>query len=136
MTDNIRMNGVIVAKNEETRRVTGWGSVVSKGGVPYVDRQGDIIPMAVLRDAVEEFMGSARTGGYMHETSKNGETRTIGKVVDSFIIDAQVAKAIGMDTDLEGWLISIKVENDEVWDAIKRGDIGGFSVGGTAQYVE
>lgn len=129
MSDGHTISGHILKANDDLRRITGWASVTSKGGAPVVDREGDVIQLDDMRDAVEEFMDSARNGGYMHERNDDGDLVAIGKVVDSFIIDADIAKAIGMDTDVEGWLVTIKVDNAHVWAMVKSGEIGGFSIG-------
>ena len=130
MTDSIELHGEIVQKNDELRQVTGWASVVTKGGKPYTDLQGDRVTMKSLRDAVEKFMDDQRVGGYMHQRDGNGEIQKIGKIIGSLIVDADIAQALKMDTDLEGWLITMKVESDEVWDLVKAGEIAGFSIGG------
>lgn len=126
----IHIEGEIVQKNDELREVTGWASVCTKGGQPYYDHQGDAVTLKSLRNAVEKFMDDARTGGYMHQRDEEGEIQRIGKIVGSLVVDADIAKALKMDTDLEGWLITMKVESDEVWDLVKSGEIGGFSIGG------
>ena len=137
MTDaSVTLRGAFIAKSASTRRVTGWASVVTKNGVPVIDRQGDIMDMDNLRDTVEKFLDSERTGGYMHERLPDGKTRRIGKIVDSFIIDEAVAKALKMDTDQEGWIISIKVEDDVIWKKVENGEIAGFSISGYGVSVD
>jgi len=115
--------------NDELREVTGWASVTSKGGEPVVDLHGDIIELADLREAVYEFLDSARDAGFMHYKA-DGRIIPIGKVTGSLIVDSDVAKALGMDTDQEGWVIQVKVEDDEVWNAVKAGLLTDFSIGG------
>lgn len=119
----------LVKTDSELREVTGWASVVSKGGKPYVDHQGDIIDMANLRAAVEKFMDAVRTGGYMHQTTEDGKVIPVGKIVGSLIVDRDMARALKMDTDLEGWLITMKVLDDNVWGQVKAGMLTGFSIG-------
>ena len=122
--------------DDEEKIVTGWASVVTKGGMPVVDLQGDLIDVRDLRKAVEGFLDGSRDAGYMHSRGEDGELHRIGKIVDSLIITKDVAATLGMDTDQEGWIISMRVENDRVWDMVKGGELSMFSIGGVARKVE
>lgn len=122
--------------SEDLRLVSGWASVVTKGGKPVVDLQGDMIDITDLRAAVEDFLDGARDGGYMHSRDASGNLHRIGKVVGSMIIDSATAKAFGMTTDQEGWIITLRVESDAVWKQVKDGTLAAFSIGGRGQYVD
>ncbi len=122
--------------DEERREVTGWASVTSKGGVPVVDLQDDLIDLNDLRKAVEGFLDGSRDAGYMHLRDDDGELVRIGKIVGSLIIDQETAKALNMETPNEGWIITMKVEHDEVWKQVKEGLLGAFSIGGIGQREE
>ena len=55
-------------------------------------------------------------------------------VVESWIIeDEQFDKSRKYDFNLPvgTWMISMKVENDDVWDRVKSGEIKGFSIEGS-----
>jgi hypothetical protein len=116
--------------SDELRIVTGWASVTTKAGQPVVDMQGDMIDIADLRKAVEDFMDGSKDGGYMHTRDDGGRLHRIGKVVGSMVIDTATAKALGMTTDQEGWIISLRVEDDTVWKQVKDGTLAAFSIGG------
>lgn len=125
----------IIKLNADKRLCTGWASVVTKGGVPVVDLQGDMIDMDDLRKAVEGFLDGSRDAGYMHQTDAAGTTHRIGKIVGSLVVDADTAKALKMDTDMEGWIITMRVDNDEVWNMVKSGELAAFSIGGRGHRV-
>lgn len=116
--------------SDELRLVTGWASVVTKGGRPVIDLQGDMIDMADLRSAVEDFLDGSRDGGYMHSRDAQGNLHRIGKIVGSLIVDAATAKALNMATDQEGWIITMRVLDDTVWKQVKDGTLAAFSIGG------
>jgi len=64
-----------------------------------------------------------------HETSVTGVT-----VVESWLIaDTNVDKAVALgfkDLPVGTWMVSYKVDNDEVWQQVKAGKVLGFSVEG------
>lgn len=122
--------------NDDERLVFGWASVVTKGGRPVIDLQDDMIEVGELRKAVEAFMDGSRDAGYMHERGDDGKVHRIGKIVDSLVVTADVAKALGIATDQEGWIIGVRVESEDVWKRVKAGELSAFSIGGMAARIE
>lgn len=116
----------IIDKNEDQHLVWGWASVISKGGKAVVDRQGDVISADTLTKAATEFMLDVRKAKAMHEGD------SIGEVVHSLPLTGEIAKALGIETDVEGWIIAMKIHNDEVWQLVKSGQLSAFSIGGMA----
>jgi hypothetical protein len=56
----------------------------------------------------------------------------IGEVVHSMPLTNEIAKALGIQSDREGWLVAIKVYDDQVWQDVKSGKLAAFSIGGRA----
>lgn len=123
-------SGKITKVDEEQRIIYGYASVVTKGGKPVVDRQGDIISPDTMEKAATEFMLGARNGLTMHK----GEPTTT--IVHSMPFTKEIQDAFGIESDLEGWLIAVKVHDDETWERQKAGEFTGFSIGGRATKVE
>lgn len=123
-------SGKITKVDDEQRIIYGYASVVTKGGKPVVDRQGDIISPATMEKAATEFMLGARNGLTMHK----GEPTTT--IVHSMPFTKEIQEAFGIESDLEGWLIAVKVHDDETWERQKAGEFTGFSIGGSATKVE
>lgn len=120
----------IVLKAVASRQmVYGWASVVTKDGAPVEDRQGDVMDMDNLRDVVHDFMAN-RTGNTMHEPDDQGAIVKTGEIVDSFVWDAEVAKAFGVDFGCEGWMVGYKVEDAAVWKRVQDGELKAFSIEG------
>lgn len=115
----------ILKIDEEQRMAYGWASVITENGEAVVDTQGDIIEADELVKATTNFMMDARMAKMMH--SGDG----IGEVVHSFPLTAELAKALGIDCTKEGWIVGVKVHDDEVWKACKDGKLKAFSIGGT-----
>lgn len=120
------ISGEILKFDDEQRLVYGWASVVTKNGEPVVDRQGDVIEPETLVKAVNTFMEHVRVGKQMH----NGDQ--IGMVVHSWPMTNEISKAVGIQSDREGWLVAFKVYDDNVWAKVKSGELAAFSIGGRA----
>jgi hypothetical protein len=130
------LHGPSFSKLDEDQRVVyGWSSVTVDKGRPVVDQQGDIITTEDLQKAVWEFMDSDRVSATMHGRDEAGRPVRTGRVVDSFVITRDVAKALGMSPDREGWLVGVKIDDPEVWAGIKSGVYTMFSIGGMGQRV-
>lgn len=124
------ITGKILKVDDEQRLIYGWASVITEKGVPVVDLQGDIIEADVLVKAVNEFMENVRVGKTMHVGEETG------KVIHSMPITKEIGDALGIQSDLEGWIVAYKVYDDSVWDRVKSGELRAFSIGGRAQREE
>jgi hypothetical protein len=105
--------------DEDERLVKGWASV------EVVDLQGDIVPISELKRAMYKFMD--RGGMIMYGHSN----KPVGK-----ILQWDVEKYPG--TDVYGISFVAKIfkdypVDDAVWEAIKRGELRGFSIGAQAK---
>ena len=84
-----------------------------------------------IKKASELFLqkGNQSNSTIQHQDKLEGMT-----VVESWIIeDEQFDKSKKYDFNLPvgTWMISMKVENDDVWDRVKSGEIKGFSIEGS-----
>jgi hypothetical protein len=119
----------IVKLDEEQRVIYGWGSVIAEKGAPVTDLQGDQISPSELVKATTEFMLDARIAKAMHDGGQ------IGEVVHSFPLVSDIAKAFGIQSDREGWMVAVKVNSAEVWKRVKDGELRAFSIGAFANRV-
>ena len=120
------IEGKILKTDDEQRMVYGWASVVTENGEAVVDRQGDVIEVGTLVEAVNEFMEHVRVGKAMHV----GEQ--VGVVVHSLPITKEIGDALGIQSNREGWVVAYKVFDDDVWAMVKSGELAAFSIGGRA----
>jgi len=93
-----------------------------------VDLQGDIYDAETVEESAHNFLKDVRRMGVMH--------KQFGK--DLHVVESYIAP---VDFDLNGrkirkgtWLLAAKVLDDSIWQAIKKGEITGFSIGAIAQY--
>jgi hypothetical protein len=114
----------ILKLDAERRIAWGWASVSTVKGELVTDLQGDTITPAEMEKMADRFMASARMAKAMHEGDQ------VGEVLHSFPLTAELAKAFGMETDREGWIIGMKIHDDETWRGFTEGAYKGFSIGG------
>jgi hypothetical protein len=113
-----------LAKSDEQRMVWGWASVSTVDGVLYTDVQGDQVTTAEIQKAAHAFMQECRVGKVMHAGRKKGY------VADSIVFTKALQDALGIDLGMEGWFVGYKVEDDETWERVKKGELRAFSIGG------
>jgi len=109
----------ILKRDDEKRLVTG---VVLEPEIE--DAHGDIISEADVEEAAHDFMRKSRVIGLQHKELGPVE------VVESFITK-EIMK-IGDEQVTKGaWVMTVKVHDEDVWEAVKSGEFTGFSIGGT-----
>lgn len=104
--------------------------------LPKVDLQGDMLPMEVLEEAVYEFVLNSRVGGSEHKRAEKSVVQ-VARVVESFVVTDEKLEKMGIPADMRasiprGWWIGFKVDDDDVWEAVKSGRFKAFSIGGRA----
>lgn len=123
---------VYKARDEE-QLVSGWANVaIDKDGNAPLDWQDDVIAPETLEKAAIGFMLDYRGSGEMHR----GESK--GTVVESIVFTKEKQQAIGIPegTVPEGWFITVKVHDPEVFAKVKDGTYRMFSIQGTAKRVK
>jgi phage head maturation protease len=83
-----------------------------------------------IRKAMELFFinGNQSSATFEHKNAIKGMT-----VVESWLIEDEKmdkSKLYGFNLPKGTWMISMKVDNDEVWQDVKEGKIKGFSIEG------
>jgi hypothetical protein len=135
MQDSIYLEDVVVdiSKSEDKNLVSGWAniSIQADGNVP-LDFQGDIIAPHVLEKAAIKFMEEYRTSGVEHKGS------SVGIIVESIVFTKDKMAAIGIPegTIPEGWFITVKVHDPEVFAKVKSGAYKMFSIQGKAKRIK
>ena len=83
-----------------------------------------------VRKASELFLKNGNQGNatLQHKSKIDGMT-----VVESWIVEdteMDKSKKYGFEVPSGTWMISMKVDNDEVWQKVKAGEVKGFSIEG------
>jgi DNA adenine methylase len=93
-----------------------------------VDAQGDIYSSDEVRQAAHRFMEEFGGLGLMHGMRVNGQV----KVLESYVCPADFN--VGEASVRKGtWLLAVRVLSDALWDQVKKGELTGFSIGGSAR---
>lgn len=113
----------------EKMLVFGFASVsVTKDGQAVVDSQKDAIPLSELEKAAYDYVLNSRDGALMHRKNK------VARLVESFVVTPEKLAALSLAEDALplGWIVGFKVDDPEVWEKVKSGELKGFSIGGKA----
>lgn len=123
----------ITKAKEDECLVSGWANVAvnADGSIP-LDWQGDIIRPEVLEKAAINFMLEYRGSGVMHQGVEQGV------VVESIMFTKEKQAILGIPEGYvpEGWFITVKVLNPDVFKAVKEGKYKMFSIQGNAKRIE
>jgi len=112
--------------DEEQRLVYGWAYVSTVNGQVSLDHSGEYIKPEELVKAATNFMLDVRVAKAMHTGSQ------VGEIVHSLPVTKEIANSLGLSTNKEGWIICVKVHDDNVWEQVKVGKLSAFSIGGRA----
>jgi hypothetical protein len=123
--------GVLAKVDEDKRLVFGWANIIKdEQGQLLLDRQDDFIDSEdELEAAAYQYVLSSRDGGEMHIR------KGVSTMVESVVLTKEKQEALGIPegTVPTGWWIGFRVNDDRVWNQVKKGDYTGFSVHGTGQ---
>jgi hypothetical protein len=134
--DFIALNAerVEFAKQDEEKRILMGAALVPNKPIYRVDGENEFyvyFSQETIRKASEMFFQKAKQNNATleHEVGINGLT-----VVESWIIEDEThdkSRKYGMDLPVGTWMVSMKVNNPEIWDGfVKTGKVKGFSIEG------
>ncbi len=129
LSENVKLDMVFnVSKSrEDLGLVSGWAnvSVNADGSIP-MDWQDDLIPIEVLEKAAINFMKDFRESGVMHKGKSQGT------VVESIVFTKDKQQALGIPEKCvpEGWFITVKIEDPDLFAKVKDGKYRMFSIQG------
>ncbi|EJV86718.1 XkdF-like putative serine protease domain-containing protein [Bacillus cereus] len=122
---NISKQVPILKTEEEKQLVTG---VVYEPDVE--DSHGDKMTAEEIEKAAYTFMEN-----YQHIDKQHDEIAGKGTVVENWIAKSDMT--VGEQEVKAGtWLMTVRVDDTETWEEIKKGEVTGFSMGGFGERVE
>lgn len=110
---------IIVSKAADQQIVYG---VVSEPNV--IDLQGDRLSKSEIRAACHKFMQTGQRIGKEH----SGVAKA--SIIESYIAPTDF-KCNGQVVKSGSWVMAVKIHDPALWQAVKKGDITGFSIAGT-----
>ena len=130
---NVDIEFDIYKAREDEGLVSGWANVaIDTNGEPPLDWQDDVIAPETLEKAAINFMLDFRDSGEMHRGNSKGT------VVESIVFTKEKQRVLGIPegTVPEGWFITVKVHDPEVFAKVKDGTYRMFSIQGSAKRVK
>lgn len=119
-----RLSKVKILRDEETEERFVYGIAMEPDAT---DSHGDFQTSATIKVAAHGFMEDYGNVGLQHRKFINGKV----KILESAITMSDFM--FGGEKVVKGtWIFAVRVLDDDLWAAVKAGDIGGFSIGGMA----
>ncbi|KUL16187.1 XkdF-like putative serine protease domain-containing protein [Bacillus paralicheniformis] len=115
---------VLTKAEDEKKLVYG---IVYEPDTP--DAHGDFMTAAEIEKAAHGFLKDAREIDKQHDFQGG-----VGEVVESYVTPADF-EVNGVTIKKGSWVLVTKA-SDEVWEQIKKGEITGYSMAGTAETIE
>lgn len=133
LTEIVPASFDFVYKSSDKMLVSGWASVsVQADGSLPLDWEDDIISPDELEKTAISFMLKYRESGVMH----TGPTKAT--VVESIVMTKEKQEAMGIPAGIvpQGWFITVKVHDPEVFEKVKDGTYRMFSIQGRGKRVQ
>ncbi|WP_271753072.1 XkdF-like putative serine protease domain-containing protein [Bacillus paralicheniformis] len=115
---------VLTKAEDEKKLVYG---IVYEPDTP--DAHGDFMTAAEIEKAAHGFLKDARQIDKQHDFQEG-----VGEVVESYVAPADFE--VNGETIKKGSWVLVTKASDEIWEQIKKGDITGYSMAGTAETIE
>jgi len=121
--------------SEDKRIISGY-AMIAELPIERVDDKGNSFFVKFTADSIKNISEQFFKNSLTTQTNANHETDNFLDgvyVFESFLIDEDrgILEPKGYDKVSNGsWFVSMKVENDEVWESVKNGTFKGFSVEG------
>lgn len=109
--------------------VFGWGMITKINNEPYYDLDNQYIPNDVMVKSTSAFMETARVSNDSHTPVD------IGTVVHSFPLSNEIAKAMGISSNINGWMVGVKPDPTTLAKFVS-GEYTGFSIEGTGEVID
>jgi hypothetical protein len=129
----VKDNRMAFAMDEDKRLLVGPALIPDKliMRLDEDDKEYDVFfSKETVRQAMELFMREARTNEHTLEHNSKIEGVT---VVESWLVeDSKKDKSslYGFDLPIGSWMLSVKVNNLDVWEKVKAKEVRGFSIEG------
>lgn len=125
----------VLAKIDEAKRMLIGPALIPDKKIPRYNEETDeeyevYFSADTVKQASQLYMREERTNSntYEHVTDVDGLT-----VVESWIIEDRVrdkSTLYGFDLPIGTWMLSMKIHNEDMWQAILKKDVRGFSIEG------
>jgi len=124
MTD-VTFTAQVLKADHDAKIVWGWCYVATVNGEISYDHSGEYVAPETLVKAATNFMMNTRVSKVNHTGDKDGD------IVHSLPVTKELAEALGIQTNREGWIIGVRVSPTTL-AKVESGELASFSIGGRA----
>jgi hypothetical protein len=125
ITKEVTMTAQVLKADEDAKIVWGWAYVATVDGEVSLDHSGEYVSPETLVKAATNFMMNTRVSKVNHTGEKDGD------IVHSLPVTKELAEALGIQTNREGWIIGVRVSPTTL-QKVQSGLLTSFSIGGRA----
>jgi len=125
LTKDFNVVTPILKADSDSRVIWGWAYVSMDKGERAMDHSGEWVAPETLVKATTDFMLKSRTAKVNHDGPKEGD------IVCSLPVTKDLAEALGIQSDREGWIVGV-VASDDTLKKVQSGELTSFSIGGRA----
>lgn len=121
---------IVIKSDTDDHLVFGWANVaVRPDGTEVVDSHGDHFPTEDLEYAAYVYVLKFREADEMHTAEVKA------RLVESFFVTPFKLERMGLPANSlpQGWWVGFYVEDDVLWEKVKKGEYRMFSIAGVAQ---
>jgi hypothetical protein len=122
-------------QDEEKRIVSGY-FMISDLPIARMDDQGTVFYVVFRKDTIEKIVNKFMRNGFNSKVNLMHDSNALAEgvyIIESIIIDSKRGmKAPDWAEKVPdgSWFGSMKIENDAIWNEVKKGTFKGFSVEG------
>ena len=126
--------GRVIKFDADQRLVTGIVLQPCSQTFCEVDAQNDVIAPDELERIAHEFLERIAKGAAFVGAHHTGPVAA--NVVESYLAPCDFIAGEPPQSIVKGtWVMTVRVHDDAVWDAVKSGELNAFSIGGRAERV-
>jgi hypothetical protein len=121
---------------DEERRIVSGYAMVADMPIPRIDEDGTEYNVVFRKPVIEKIMKKFAKDNAFHNVNMQHDPKQKSNgvyMIESFMVDSDrgiMPPALFPPKPDGSWFVSYYVEDDNVWEAAKRGDVMGFSVEG------
>jgi hypothetical protein len=122
---DVNFTAEVIKADKDSKVIWGWAYVATVNGEISLDHSGEWVSPETLVKAATNFMKNTRVSKVNHQGDQDGD------IVHSLPVTKDLAEALGIQTDREGWIIGV-IASDETLAKVQDGSLTSFSIGGRA----
>jgi len=127
----------IIAKDSAQQRVWGYAKISKVDGELVPDGENDVVATEELEKAAFDFLQTSRAAKVTHGKDSLAGEAQVAELIESIVVTPEKLTALGIPEDVaksvpEGWFLGFQVTDPGTWGRVESGELGAFSIGGSA----